>query len=65
MAHVTIGATYTDKEKKEKEPAEKPSRIELLLSRPALAEVNDVSRNLKQFGYEVKMEPRPLPVPGQ
>ena len=34
-----------------------PSRIELLLARPGLAEVNDVSRNLKQFGYEVFSKP--------
>jgi len=36
---------------------EKPSRIELLLSRPALAEVNEVSRDLKQFGYDVFRNP--------
>jgi len=47
------------KEPKEKEKAaeEKPSRIELLLSRPGLAEVNEVSRDLKQFGYEVFKKP--------
>jgi protein involved in polysaccharide export with SLBB domain len=39
------------------EVEEKPSRIELLLSQPALAEVNDVSRDLKQFGYEVFRNP--------
>jgi protein involved in polysaccharide export with SLBB domain len=42
---------------KGKEKGEKPSRIELLLSRPAAAEVNDVSRNLKQFGYDVFSKP--------
>jgi len=36
-----------------KQAEEKPSRIEVLLSRPAQAEVNDVSRDLKQFGYDV------------
>jgi protein involved in polysaccharide export with SLBB domain len=40
-----------------REAEEKPSRIELLLSQPALAEVNDVSRDLKQFGYEVFRNP--------
>jgi len=42
---------------REKAAEEKPSRIELLLSRPALAEVSEVSRNLKQFGYDVFRNP--------
>ncbi len=46
------------KPRKEKGKAkEEPSRIELLLSRPDLAEVNDVSVHFKQFGYEVFSKP--------
>ncbi len=36
---------------------QEPSRIELLLSRPELAEVNDVSVRLQQFGYDVFSRP--------
>jgi len=43
--------------KQREETKGQPSRIELLLARPGLAEVNDVSRNLKQFGYEVFSKP--------
>jgi protein involved in polysaccharide export with SLBB domain len=46
-------ATASAGPKPPKEKGEKPSRIELLLSRPAAAEVNDVSRSLRQFGYDV------------
>jgi protein involved in polysaccharide export with SLBB domain len=45
------------KQPKGKGAGEKPSRIELLLSRPALAEANDVSLDLKQFGYDVFSKP--------
>jgi protein involved in polysaccharide export with SLBB domain len=55
--NAVVGSGPKQPKEKGKQVEERPSRIELLLSRPALAEVNDVSRNLKQFGYDVFSKP--------